>query len=69
MGNSLLGPCILQPRLDYNKSLVFLQEVLPEVFTDVLASVRRRMLFQEDRAPSYYGRCVREHLDRAFPNR
>lgn len=69
VGDSLLGPYILPPRLDSDKYLVFLQEVLPELLTDVPAPVRRRMWFQQDGAPSHYGRCVRDHLDRTFPNR
>ncbi|GFT08897.1 uncharacterized protein TNCV_4104141 [Trichonephila clavipes] len=69
VGDSLLGPYILPPRLDSHKYLVFLQEVLPELLTDVPAPIRRRMWFQQDGAPSYYARHVREHLDRTFPNR
>ncbi|GFV38866.1 uncharacterized protein TNCV_2814821 [Trichonephila clavipes] len=69
VGDSLLGPYILPPRLDSHKYLVFLQEVLPELLTDVPAPIRRRMWFQQDRAPSHYARHVREHLDRTFPNR
>ncbi|GFW01257.1 DUF4817 domain-containing protein [Trichonephila clavipes] len=69
VGDSLLGPYILPPRLDSHKYLVFLQEVLPELLTDVPAPIRRRMWFQQDGAPSHYTRHVREHLDRTFPNR
>ncbi|GFW76771.1 DUF4817 domain-containing protein [Trichonephila clavipes] len=45
------------------------REVLPELLTDFLAPIRRRMWFQQDGAPSHYARHVREHLDRTFPNR
>ncbi|GFW99733.1 uncharacterized protein TNCV_3419631 [Trichonephila clavipes] len=69
MRDSLLAPYILPPRLDSGKDLVFLQEVLPELLTDVPAPVRRHMWSQQDGAPSHYGRCVRDHLDRTFPNR
>ncbi|GFV01333.1 uncharacterized protein TNCV_2125621 [Trichonephila clavipes] len=69
VGDSLLGTNILPPRLDSHKYLVFLQEVLPELLTDVPAPIRRRMCFQQDGAPSHYARHVREHLDRTFPNR
>ncbi|GFX02091.1 DUF4817 domain-containing protein [Trichonephila clavipes] len=69
VGDSLLGPYTLPPRLDSHKYLVFLQEVLPELLTDVPAPIRRRMWFQQDGAPSHYARHVREHLDRTFPNR
>ncbi|GFX66043.1 hypothetical protein TNCV_4101831 [Trichonephila clavipes] len=44
-------------------------EVLPELFTDVLAPLRGRMWLQKDGAPSHYGRCVHDHLDQAFPKR
>ncbi|GFX00424.1 uncharacterized protein TNCV_2090741 [Trichonephila clavipes] len=69
VGDSLLGPYILPPRLDSHKYLVFLQEVLPELLTDVPAPIRRRMWLQQDGAPSHYARHVREHLDRTFSNR
>ncbi|GFV12386.1 transposable element Tcb1 transposase [Trichonephila clavipes] len=67
--DSLLGPYILPPRLDSHKYLVFLQEVLPELLSDVPAPIRRRMWFQQDGASSHYARHVREYLDRTFPNR
>ncbi|GFT69210.1 uncharacterized protein TNCV_2253661 [Trichonephila clavipes] len=54
VGDSLLGPCILPPRLHSHKYLVFLQEVLPELLTDIPAPIRRRMWFQQDGAPSHY---------------
>ncbi|GFQ70916.1 transposable element Tcb1 transposase [Trichonephila clavata] len=66
---NLLGSYILLPRLDSDKYLVFLQEVLSELLTDVLTPVRRRMWFQQDGASSQYGRCVLDHLERTFPNR
>ncbi|GFV28514.1 uncharacterized protein TNCV_3984651 [Trichonephila clavipes] len=50
VGDSLFGPYILPPRLDSHKYLVFLQEVLPELLTDVPASIRRRMWFQQNGA-------------------
>ncbi|GFV91424.1 hypothetical protein TNCV_899411 [Trichonephila clavipes] len=45
------------------------KEVLPELLTDVPETIRRRMWFQQNGAPSHYARHVREHLDRTFPNR
>ncbi|GFV26044.1 transposable element Tcb1 transposase, partial [Trichonephila clavipes] len=36
--------------------LVFLQEVLPELLTDVPAPIRRCMWFQQNGAPYQYGR-------------
>ncbi|GFV36331.1 transposable element Tcb1 transposase [Trichonephila clavipes] len=69
VGDSLHGPHILPPQLDSHKYLVFLQEVLPELLTDVPAPIRRGMWFELDGAPSHYARHVREHLDGTFPNR
>ncbi|GFV88974.1 DUF4817 domain-containing protein [Trichonephila clavipes] len=69
VGDSLLGPYILPPRLDSHKYLVFRQEVLQELLTDDPAPIRRRIWFQQDGAPFHYARHVREHLDRTFPNR
>ncbi|GFT11046.1 uncharacterized protein TNCV_1084151 [Trichonephila clavipes] len=66
VGDSLIDPYILAPQLDSDKYLVFLQEVLPEL-TDVPASVWHSVSFQLDGAPSDYGRCARNHLDRSFP--
>lgn len=68
VGDCLVGPYILPPRMNSDKYLVFLLEVLPELLTDVPETVRRCMWFQQDGAPSHYGRCVRDHLDRTFPN-
>ncbi|GFW55823.1 uncharacterized protein TNCV_122071 [Trichonephila clavipes] len=69
VGDSLLGPYILPPRPDSHKYLVFLQEVLPELLTDVPAPIRRLMWFQQDGALSHYARHVSENLERTFPNR
>ncbi|GFV01798.1 uncharacterized protein TNCV_2550521 [Trichonephila clavipes] len=49
VGGSLLGPYILPPRLDSHKYLVFLQDVLPELLTDVPPTIRCRMWFQQGR--------------------
>ncbi|GFR28562.1 uncharacterized protein TNCT_563891 [Trichonephila clavata] len=68
-GYSLLGPYILPPRLDSDKYLVFLQEILLELLTDIPAPVRRYKWLQQYRAPPHYERCVHDHLDRTFPNR
>lgn len=69
VADCLIGPYLLPPRLDSAKYLVFLQEVLPELLTNVPSPVRHRMWFQQDGAPSHYGACVRDHLNRTFPNR
>ncbi|GFR21297.1 hypothetical protein TNCT_479511 [Trichonephila clavata] len=52
VGDSVLGAYILPPQLDSDKYLFFLQEVLPKLLTDVPATFRRRMWFQQDKAPS-----------------
>ncbi|GFY32205.1 hypothetical protein TNCV_3557131 [Trichonephila clavipes] len=49
------------PRLNSDKYFVFQQDKLPELLTDVPVPVRHRMWFQQDEAPSHYGRCVRDH--------
>ncbi|GFV53230.1 DUF4817 domain-containing protein [Trichonephila clavipes] len=69
VGDSSLRPYILPPRLDSDKYLVFLHEVLPQLLTDVPSPIRRRLWFQQDGAPSHYGRCLRDYLDQAFPKR
>ncbi|GFU93266.1 DUF4817 domain-containing protein [Trichonephila clavipes] len=69
VGDSLLAPYALLPQLDFDKYLVFLQEVLPELFIDVPAPARRRLWFLQDGAPFHYGRCILDHLDQTRPNR
>ncbi|GFQ68467.1 hypothetical protein TNCT_136911 [Trichonephila clavata] len=55
--------------LDSDKYLVYLQEGLPELLTDVPVPVRNCMRFRHKGAPSHYGRYVRYHLNHTFPNR
>ncbi|GFY12451.1 uncharacterized protein TNCV_1798731 [Trichonephila clavipes] len=67
--DSLLSPYILLPRLDSGKYHAILQEVLPELLTDVPAPIRCRMWFQQDEVPSLYRRCVGDHLDQTLLNK
>lgn len=65
----LIGPYLLPDRLDGQKYLIFLQQVLPDLLQHVPANVRRIMWFQHDGAPAHFSRNVRNYLDTAFPNR
>ncbi|GFW37092.1 hypothetical protein TNCV_5019901 [Trichonephila clavipes] len=68
--DSLLSPYILSLRLDSDKYLVFVQEVLPELLTDVPAPVRHCSTGWK--TPNMHfgdGRCVFEYLEKTFPNR
>ena len=69
MEDSFLCLYMLLPRLDSNKYLVFLAEVLPELLIDVPVPDRCRMWFQQDGVSSLYGSCVSDHLDRKFSNK
>ncbi|GBL98233.1 hypothetical protein AVEN_174044-1 [Araneus ventricosus] len=69
IGDHLLGPYFLPERLNGEKYLTFLQQVLPDMLNDVTPHVRWIMWFQQDETPAHYVRDVRNHLDIAFPNR
>ena len=69
IGNYLIGPYILPPRLNGQTYLRFLQEVLPGLLEEVPLEVQNRMWFQHDGAPPHNAREVREHLDMTYPGR
>lgn len=71
LGDSLLGPYILPPRLNAHHYLVFLQEVLPELLEEADPPVDLLFghWFQHDGCPAHYGREVRAHLDAVYPDR
>lgn len=68
IGDHLLGPYLLPERLDGKKYLTFLQQVLPEMMTDVPPRIRRVMWFQQDGAPAHFAPEVRNYLNATFPN-
>lgn len=69
LGDNLLGPHFLPPRLNAGNYLEFLQEVLPEFLMDVPVNLFAQHWFQHDGCPAHYGRAVRAHLDQVYPGR
>lgn len=69
IGNHLIGPYLLPPRLTGRIYHIFLRDVLRGLLEDVPIQVRRRMWFQHDGAPAHFFRDVRQLLDEQYPNR
>ncbi|KMQ84872.1 hypothetical protein RF55_16973 [Lasius niger] len=69
VGDTLIGPYLLPPRLNAYIYLQFLQHVLPDLLEDVPLNIRRDMWFQHDGTPPHFSLDVREYLDQNFPNR
>lgn len=69
IGDMLIGPFFLPPRLNSAAYLHFLQRDLPGLLEDVPLSQRARLLYQQDGAPSHYGRIVTEWFNENYPNR
>lgn len=66
VGNCVLGPVIMPPRLNGAAYLDFLQNTLPLVMEDVPLAIRRELWFQHDGAPAHFSRAVREHLNNTY---
>ena len=56
------GPYILPELLNANTYLIFLQNVLPELFHPIPLNIRRSMQFQHDGAPPHFGNAVHGRL-------
>jgi hypothetical protein len=69
LGDQLIGPFVLPPRLNGNNYLQFLRETLPELIEDVMLFVRNQMWYQHDGAPAHFSRAVRDYLDQTYPGR
>lgn len=63
IGDKILGPVFLLPRLNGENYLQFLEEELPRILEDLPLGVRNRMFFMHDGAPVHYWIILREHLD------
>lgn len=69
VGDKLIGPYLLPPRLNGHIYLQFLKHVLPELLQDVPFHIKRAMWIQHDGAPAHYTLDVRQYLNQKFPNR
>lgn len=66
IGDQLIGPHILPPRLNGETYLDFLQNTLPELLLVIPEEQRNRIIFMQDGAPPHYSRAVREYLNGRF---
>jgi len=69
IGNHLIGPHFLPPRLNSHLFLQFLENDLGNYLEDVPLNVRQQMWFQMDGAPAHYGVNVRRWCDLHFRER
>lgn len=69
VGDNLLGPYFLPPRLNAELYLEFLDQTLPELLEEVPLAIRQTMRFQHDGAPAHSSVGIRNHLNTLFPDR
>jgi hypothetical protein len=69
IGNKLIGPYILPPRLNAVNYLDFLNNQLAILLEDVPLLTRQNMWYLHDGAPAHFAREVRTWLDQNFPER
>ncbi|XP_070528284.1 uncharacterized protein [Cardiocondyla obscurior] len=69
IGNRVIGPYFLPPRLDGERYAQFLENHLPILLEELPLQMRQTMIFQHDGAPPHYSRRARMVLDRHFPDR
>ncbi|EZA59595.1 hypothetical protein X777_00264 [Ooceraea biroi] len=69
IGNQVIGPYFLPPRLTGDIYRNFIMNKLPILFADVPLHIRRQLIFQHDGAPAHFSRQVREVLDAHFLDR
>lgn len=69
IGNHLIGPFVLQDRLNGERYLEFIQNDLNGLLEHVPLQTRRDMWFMHDGAPPHFSLIVRDHLNHIFHNR
>lgn len=69
IGNFIIGPVILPPRLNGVDYLEHLQNTLPDLLEDLPLQLRRDMWFMHDGAPPHFSLNVRNYLHRQYRNR
>lgn len=69
IGNYLIGPFVLENRLNGENYLRFLQENLDGLLEDVPLATIRNMTYMHDGAPPHFSITVREYLDQKFSHR
>lgn len=63
VGNQLIGPVFLEPRLNGQNYHRLLSRTLPPLFEDIPIGIRRRMWFMHDGAPAHFSRIARNWLN------
>lgn len=66
IGNTLIGPFVLEERLNGEIYLQFLQQNLNNLLEDVHLDRRMQMWYMHDGAPPHFHRVVRQHLTNVF---
>lgn len=69
VGDQLIGPYVLPPRLTGAAYLNFLNNVLENLLEDVPLATRINMWYLHDGAPAHYINEVREWLNQHFPRK
>ena len=69
IGDHLIGPFLLPPRLNGPFYKVFQERILPTLLEDVPLIVQRQMWIQHDGAPAHFSIVSRDYLDAAFHGR
>lgn len=68
IGDYLIGPHFLPPRLNGEAYVQFLREVHPVLLEEVPLGVRRDMFFMHDGAPAHFSQVARQHLTETYAN-
>lgn len=69
VGDFLIGPYFLPPRLNGDQYRRFLEDVLPELLEDVPLRERRRLWLMHDGAPPHFSLVARQYLDQNYAAR
>lgn len=69
LGDNLVGPFFLPPRLSGVSYLQFLQDNLPELLQDIPIANRQGMWFMHDGAPAHYSHIVTDYLNTTYGHR
>lgn len=69
IGDFLIGPFFLPPRLDGNIYRYFIEHELPALLEDIPIIMRNQLWFMHDGAPAHFSRTAREYLDRVYEGR
>lgn len=69
VGDHVVGPVVLPPRLTGHIYLQFLQNTLPGLLEDIPLETRNAMWYLHDGAPAHVTRQVRDFLNLSYPGR